>query len=116
MDNKISNKYLKSTGWSEWIDEKNEDAGNHMGEHTYSKHEHFMIDKYDKNRSRHLRRSFARLDHFYRKTTNKWGDCKISNYYMFTAHGNNYKVETGVIYKKMDIDTLENILKLVGIK
>ena len=116
MDNKISNSYLKSTGWKEYIKEDHTDVGNHMGEHVYEKHEHFMIDKYDKNRVRHLRRSYARIDHFYRKTTNKWGDCKISNYYMFSASGNNFKFETGVIYHKLTIEELENILKIVGIK
>ena len=79
MEEKISRKYLKASGWKIWEEENHKDVGNHMGEHVYEKHEMFKIELGSSLRPGHNKRSWVRIDRYYRKTTNKFKDCKTSN-------------------------------------
>lgn len=105
---KINKTWLKNNGFKESVYENTEERSNHMQEVIKKKqtiHELYFPDKW------------ARFDSYYTIITNKFGDKKISRYYMFSAANKKtgFFVENRISHYLPTIEQINAALKVVGI-
>ena len=88
---KVSKSWLKNNGFIETVYKNVHEYHNYMQEVINQKQTVYGI--YFKDR-------WARFDCYYYVTTNKYGDKRISRYYMFTAYNQktHFKVENSITY------------------
>lgn len=105
---KINKKWLKANGFKETIYETVEDRNNCMKEVYKKKQSSYMIDLKDR---------WARFDCYYYVTTNKFGDKKISRWYMFYGFNKktNFVVENKISHYLPTIEQINAALKVVEI-
>lgn len=107
--NKVNRKWFLDNGFKESVYENTKDYQNYMGEVRKEKNTQYAI--YFKDR-------WARFDVYYYVTTNKFGDKKISRYYMFNAYNKktNFKVENNITHSLPTVEQIQAALLVIGIK
>ncbi|MBQ3414750.1 MAG: hypothetical protein IJH39_05240 [Clostridia bacterium] len=105
---KVSKSWLKKHGFKETVYEDVEERHNHMQEVYRKKQSSYMIAFKDR---------WARFDCYYYVTTNKFGDKKISRYYMFYGFNKktNFVVENRITHYLPTVEQMKSALNVIGI-
>lgn len=105
---KVSSKWFKDNGFKETVYENTHEYNNYMQEVTKQKQTVYSI---------YLKDRWVRFDIYYYVTINKFGDKKISRYYMFNAYNKktNFKVENNITHSLPTVEQMKAALVVVGI-
>lgn len=105
---KITEKWLREHGFEETTSEINDtySYGRNLGVHRS-----YMKVKNDAKKMR----PFIRIDHRTQKAYLHNGKVERSNWYSFYASGNGFSIENRISYKRFDVETIEAVMKIIGI-